>query len=66
MDYSKEIRRIREKLLLTQSEFAERIGVSYATVNRWEKGHHIPTIKARRKIKELCLKEGIAYHEIET
>lgn len=29
---------IRKKGFYTQVEFAERIGVSYSTVNRWENG----------------------------
>ena len=31
-----EIRRLRKHLNLTQEEFAHEIGVTFATVNRWE------------------------------
>ena len=54
MPYKKEdIKQLREKLLLTQAEFAAKLGVSFETVNRWENGKHEPTMKAKRKIKRL-------------
>ena len=37
-------------MLLTQEEFASMLGVSYATVNRWENGHFEPTMKTKRKL----------------
>lgn len=52
-DYSKDIKKLREKMLLTQEEFAKKIGVSFETVNRWENGKHEPTIKAKRKIVQM-------------
>ena len=59
MDYSALLKDIREKLLLTQTELAEKLGVSFASVNRWENSRTDPTIKAKRKIRELCLKNKI-------
>ena len=35
-DYARRIKNIRDVKELTQTQFAERIGVSYASVNRWE------------------------------
>ncbi|MDD6917727.1 MAG: helix-turn-helix transcriptional regulator [bacterium] len=61
MDYSVIVKRIRETLLITQVELAEQLGVSFATVNRWEKGHHEPTITQKRKIRDFCKKHGIAW-----
>lgn len=54
MDYSKLIKKIREKLFLTQTEFADLIGVSYETVNRWENGKFNPSMKVKKKIHEIC------------
>lgn len=59
MNYSKAIKELREAMVLSQEEFAEKLGVSFATVNRWENGHHEPTYKARRKIISLCKKYSI-------
>lgn len=52
-DYSKVIKELRNKMTLSQVEFAQLLGVSFASVNRWETGKHEPTIKIKRKIKAL-------------
>lgn len=52
-DYSKAIKELRSKMTLSQTEFAQLLGVSFASVNRWETGKHEPTIKVKRKIKAL-------------
>lgn len=52
-DYAKMIKALREKMTLSQTEFAEVLGVSFASVNRWETGKHEPTIKIKRKLKAL-------------
>lgn len=54
MNWPKIIKLIRYKLFITQAELAEKIDVSFASVNRWEKGHHEPTMKAKRKLAEIC------------
>ena len=58
-DYKTMIITLRNKLILTQEEFAKLLGVSFASVNRWERGHHGPTTKAKRKIVELCRKNKV-------
>ncbi len=50
MTYSEAIKKLRSKLILTQTEFGELFGVSFATVNRWENGRFEPTIKLKRKL----------------
>lgn len=59
MDYSKLIKRVRDELLVSQEELAKMLGVTFATVNRWENGHHEPSIKQKRAIRDLCKKHGI-------
>lgn len=54
MNYKKIVREIRYKLIITQEELAVLLGVSYASINRWETGKHEPTTKIKRKIVELC------------
>lgn len=58
-DYQNMIVSLRNKLILTQEEFAKLLGVSFASVNRWERGHHDPTVKIKRKIVELCKQNDI-------
>jgi len=55
MDYAKLIKELREKLIISQSELAEMLGVSFSTVNRWEKDKHVPTIKIKRKLNSLFI-----------
>ena len=61
MEYSyvELVKKLRSKLILSQGELAQLLGVSFATVNRWEKGHYEPTIKVKRKIVELCKENEI-------
>lgn len=60
MNYSALIKVLRESMILSQEEFAKYLGVSFATVNRWERGHHEPTYSAKRKIITLCKKYNIS------
>lgn len=59
MDYAKLIEKLRDKLILSQTEFAALLGVSYTTISRWESGLHEPTIKTKRKIVALCKENNI-------
>ena len=59
MDYQKLIKKLRKILVLTQQEFADLLGVSFTSVNRWENGKHEPTIKIKRKIVALCKTNNI-------
>ena len=52
-DYPARVRSVRERLELTQAQLAERIGVSFATVNRWENGQNRPARLAWRQILDL-------------
>lgn len=44
---------IRLNLLLTQQEFADKLGVSIVTVQKWERGVNQPSLKHQREIKNL-------------
>lgn len=62
MDWAKLLKDLRNQLLLSQVEMADLLGVSFASINRWENGHHEPTIKVKRQIKELCKKNKIDFN----
>jgi DNA-binding XRE family transcriptional regulator len=53
MNYALLIRQLREKMILSQTEFAELLGVSNVTVSRWETGKSFPTIKLKRKLMQM-------------
>lgn len=47
------IRKLRERLGLTQAELAARIGVSWRSVARWEAGDSTPSPLARAQLEKL-------------
>ena len=53
------LRTVRAKLDLTQEQLAERLGVSFATVNRWEGGVTTPQKAARTAIAALAAEADI-------
>lgn len=59
MDYKVMIKKLRNKMFLTQSKFAKELGVSIASVARWETGENEPTMKVKRKLAPLFKKYGI-------
>ena len=61
MEYQKIIKNLITKLVLSQQEFSELLGVSFTSVNRWENGKHEPTIKVKRKIIQLCKDNKVKY-----
>ena len=56
MDYKVMIKKLRNKMFLTQSEFAKELGVSIASVARWETGENEPTMKVKKKLNVLFIK----------
>lgn len=61
MDISSVIRDIRRKSLLSQTDFADQVGVSFSTVNRWENGKASPNYKALKSIKAFCTANHIDF-----
>ncbi|NUM56758.1 MAG: N-6 DNA methylase [Candidatus Hydrogenedentes bacterium] len=58
------LRAIRAKLDLTQEALAERLGVAFATVNRWEAGDTKPQRAAKEAIAALARDAGIDDEDI--
>lgn len=65
MKSSQIIKEIRSYLNLNQSELADVLGVSFATVNRWEKGRCEPSQNAVNAIKNLCANNKIDFSQFE-
>ena len=63
MTYSEAIKKLRSKMLLTQMEFADYLGVSFASINRWETGRFEPTMKIKRKLAPIFRKYRIEVEE---
>ena len=47
---------IRRQLALSQEDLARQLGVSYATVNRWENGRSRPSRLAKDQLEAFCKK----------
>ncbi|MBR3124651.1 MAG: helix-turn-helix transcriptional regulator [Mogibacterium sp.] len=61
MSFAEDIKRVRRKSFMTQEHFAKEIGVSYATVNRWETGKAMPSLKAMKLIDEYCKQNDVDF-----
>lgn len=61
MVFSDDIREIRQKCFLSQEAFAKELGVSFATVNRWESGKTKPTYKTMKLIDDFCRNRQINF-----
>ena len=58
------IKQIREHLDMSQTELAERLNVSFATVNRWENGRAVPNKLAQTKLYEICKENAVSVYDI--
>lgn len=61
MTYSEKVKAARDKLLLTQDEIAIALGVNAITVCRWETGKSEPNMKAKKAIRDFCIKNGLEF-----
>ena len=61
MTWSEGIKKLRKKLLITQKELADMLGISFASVNRYENGVFEPTMKVKRMLKKLFDENGIEF-----
>ena len=53
-DIAVELKRIRQRHGWSQEDLARELGVSFATVNRWENGKTKPSRLAQDKIKQVA------------
>ncbi len=63
MEFKDKVKMVRQKLLMSQEDFAKEVGVAFSTVNLWENGKTSPNYKGQRAIKALCEKHGIKFEE---
>jgi putative transcriptional regulator len=60
------VKEVRRQLALSQEELAHALGVSFATVNRWENGKTIPSKLAQATFENFCTrmaKQGKLKHD---
>lgn len=61
MSFSASIKRVRKEALMTQKQFAEALGVSFTTVNRWENRKMLPAFSTIKTIDAFCKEHGIEF-----
>ncbi|HJA11987.1 MAG TPA: helix-turn-helix transcriptional regulator [Candidatus Mediterraneibacter merdipullorum] len=54
MEFSIKVKKVRKELGLSQRELAQALSVSFATINRWENGHVIPSNLAKKSFYDFC------------
>lgn len=53
------IKELREKLDLTQEQFAQKVGVTFSTINNWEKGTRTPHPFLFQRLLEMAEEVGL-------
>jgi DNA-binding transcriptional regulator YiaG len=53
------IKKLRDKLDLTQEQFAQRVGVTFSTINNWEKGNRKPHPFLFQRLLEMAEEAGL-------
>lgn len=53
LDIPKLVKGLRERLDLTQEQFAQKVGVTFSTVNHWENGKRTPQPFLTRRLLEM-------------
>lgn len=59
MEFAEQVKYVRVVLQLSQTELARQIGISYATVSRWERENRKPQLAMLGKFYSFCLRNGI-------
>lgn len=59
MEFSEKVKTVRKLVNFSQEDMAHQLGVSFATVNRWETGKSKPSKLAIRAFEEFCKTKAI-------
>lgn len=54
--FPEQVKEVRRQLGISQEELAHELGVSFATINRWENGKTTPFKLARKQFDAFCEK----------
>jgi len=63
VDIPKLIKALRDKLDLTQEQFAQKVGVTFSTINNWEKGTRTPHPFLFQRLLEIAEEAGLKIFE---
>ncbi|MGI6595054.1 MAG: helix-turn-helix domain-containing protein [Christensenellales bacterium] len=63
MEFKDKVKIARTQLFMSQENFAKELGVTFATVNRWETGKHAPSYPAQKAFHDFCKKHNISFEK---
>jgi len=63
MTFAEKVKYARLKLYMSQETFAKEIGVSFATVNRWESKELPPRLVSQKLFYDYCDKKKIKFED---
>lgn len=64
LTFPEQVKAVRIFLQLTQTELAKQIGISYATISRWERENRTPHLAMVGKFYSFCMRNGIEINTI--
>ena len=64
MEFKDKVKFARQKLMLSQADFAKKLGVAFSTVNEWENGVRHPNYIMQRKFAAFCEENNISFEEL--
>ena len=56
-----QVKHVRQLLKISQYKLAQTLGVSFATINRWENGSYNPSRLAKKAFEEFCNDKNIKF-----
>ena len=63
MTFPEKVKIVRLQMFMSQEKLAKELGVSFATVNRWERGMCEPHYDAQKAFHDFCKKYKIKFEE---
>ena len=64
MEFAYKLKYIREQINISQEHHAKELGVSFATVNRWESGKFMPNYKALKALEDFYKKNAMGRNKM--
>ena len=64
MEFSDVIKEVRKRTGLSQQKLADKLGLSYPTINRWERSHFDPSPRISSIVSDYIRKLGEGYTDL--
>ena len=63
MTFGEKVKFARLQLFLSQEKFAKELNVSFATINRWERGLCEPNYEGQKAFHDFCKKNHVKFED---